>query len=533
MGQGQSTAQSGSKDSNETNATKKDFYELLEVEQNASPEKIKKAYRKKALELHPDRNFGNVEAATNLFSEIQAAYEVLSDPQERSWYDSHRDAFLGTGGGNGTTAYSSNTRMMTAADIYSLFSRFSPQMDFTDTPDGFYGGLRETFKQLALEEEMACRAENINIIEYPSFGSCNDEFQSIREFYAVWGSFSTKKAFSWKDAYRYSEAPDRRVRRLMEKENKRLREGAIREFNEAVRSLVAFARRRDLRYRSHRDSLSQHRKELRQSSATQATRSRTANQARLRNHVLQHWAKSEEPEEGVAEDSGEESDAEHFECIVCRKTFKSQNQFHAHERSKKHIKAVKQLRWEMKMQDEELNLGDAVDGSDGEPAAEDGFPKDITTDISPVGYGKSPDIPNDEPSPSNSTMDASHNIWSNETKNLRRDSSPDRGTQDSIVRDDETDYAPRQILEQRLGQGDPTTNCSTDSLDSLDSLAHKLSTSRLDKPVPIKIGKAKQKRAKKAQLAAERSQYPACTICNASFSSRNKLFSHIKSHEQR
>jgi DnaJ family protein A protein 5 len=57
-------------------------------------DRIKKAYRKKALELHPDRNYGNVENATKKFAEVQSAYEILSDPQERAWYDSHRDAIL-------------------------------------------------------------------------------------------------------------------------------------------------------------------------------------------------------------------------------------------------------------------------------------------------------------------------------------------------------------------------------------------------------------------------------------------------------
>lgn len=44
--------------------------------------RLKKAYKKKALELHPDRNFQNEEKATKLFAEVQAAYEILSDPQE-------------------------------------------------------------------------------------------------------------------------------------------------------------------------------------------------------------------------------------------------------------------------------------------------------------------------------------------------------------------------------------------------------------------------------------------------------------------
>ncbi|KAL4934963.1 hypothetical protein BDV06DRAFT_141478 [Aspergillus oleicola] len=531
MGQGNSTAQSGPKQSDGKDGAKKDYYDLLEVEHNASPEEIKKAYRRKALELHPDRNFGRVEAATNLFAEIQAAYEVLSDPQERSWYDSHREAFLGGDGESETTDFSYNMRMTTAADILQLFSKFSPHMDFTDSSDGFYGGLRETFAQLALEEQMACRWENMDMVDYPSFGSRDDAFEAVRDFYAIWGSFSTKKSYSWKDVYRYSEAPDRRVRRLMEKENKRLRDAAIREFNEAVRSLVAFAKKRDSRYKSYKDSLSQNRDATRQSAASQATRSRAANHAKLRQHVQQDWAQSGELDDAATECSEEEEDeTEHFECIACRKTFKSQNQFQAHERSKKHIKAVKQLRREMKMQHDELNLGDMVDDSNGLATAGDVLEDDIVN-VSSAPYEKTSDIPSDvaKPGESKTSINSNPSI-TEESYNLNFDYGTERNTLDPIISEHEVDYAPREVLEQRLNHGDSPTQSP---VDNVDDLSERLSASRLDQQGPMKIGKAKQKRVKKAQLAAEKSQLPACTICKESFPSRNKLFSHIKSHQQR
>ncbi|KAL4753353.1 hypothetical protein BDW72DRAFT_31381 [Aspergillus terricola var. indicus] len=506
MGQGNSTAQAGTGVSDAVENAKKDYYELLDVEQNASSQDIKKAYRKKALELHPDRNFGNVEAATNLFAEIQSAYEVLSDPHERSWYDSHRDAFLGGDAGDEAADYSHNARMTTSADILKLFSKFSPRMDFTDAPHGFYGGLCEIFAQLALEEETACRWEGVDSIVYPSFGTRHDRSQVVRDFYAIWGSFSTRKSFAWKDVYRYSEAPDRRVRRLMEKENKRLREAAIREFNEAVRSLVAFAKKRDPRYKIYKDNLSQQREALRQSAASQATRTRAANQARLREHILQDWARSEDPEEDVAD--SEEVETEHIECIVCRKTFKSQNQFHAHERSKKHIKAVKQLRREMKMEDDELKLGNAViDGREVQTV------EDVPVAVTNF-YEEENEATQHSVSPAASLPDqASQNSM--------------YGLQNMISHEDEADYVSSDVLEQRLGQEDLPTQMS--------ELSEKLLATDLDKPKPSlkKMGKAKQKRAKKTKLAAQNSQLHECTICNAPFASRNKLFSHIKSHQQR
>jgi len=76
---------------------KKDYYELLGVGRNAGEEEIKKAYRKLALQHHPDRNPGD-KRAEEAFKEISEAYSVLSDPQKRAQYDQFGHAAFGDGG---------------------------------------------------------------------------------------------------------------------------------------------------------------------------------------------------------------------------------------------------------------------------------------------------------------------------------------------------------------------------------------------------------------------------------------------------
>ncbi len=95
---------------------KKDFYEILGIDKSATAEQIKKAYRKKAIEYHPDKNPGDKQAEEN-FKMAAEAYEVLSDADKKARYDQYgHAAFDGAGGGGGFHGGGMNME-----DIFSQF----------------------------------------------------------------------------------------------------------------------------------------------------------------------------------------------------------------------------------------------------------------------------------------------------------------------------------------------------------------------------------------------------------------------------
>jgi molecular chaperone DnaJ len=112
--------------------SKKDFYEILGVSKSSSADEIKKAYRKVAMQFHPDRNPGD-KAAEEKFKEAAEAYEILSDADKRAQYDrfGHQAFSPGRGGGGG---YSGGMNM---DDIFSQFGDIFGD----DSPFGsFFGG---------------------------------------------------------------------------------------------------------------------------------------------------------------------------------------------------------------------------------------------------------------------------------------------------------------------------------------------------------------------------------------------------------
>ena len=116
-------------------AQKRDYYEVLGVEKNASEDEIKKAYRKIAIKYHPDRNPGDKEAEEK-FKEAAEAYDVLHDPKKRQQYDQF--GFNGPMGGGGFDGFGGAA--MNMDDIFSMFGDIFGGHGFGGGFGGFGGG---------------------------------------------------------------------------------------------------------------------------------------------------------------------------------------------------------------------------------------------------------------------------------------------------------------------------------------------------------------------------------------------------------
>ena len=152
-------------------AEKRDYYEVLGVEKTATPEEIKKAFRKCAMKYHPDRNPGDKEAEEK-FKEVGEAYEVLSDEQKRARYDQFGfagvDPSYGAGAG-GAGGYGG----------FSDFGGFGGFGDFGDIFGSIFGNSGRAQTQNAPR-----RGEHVNVrldltFEEAAFG-CDKEVTAPR-----------------------------------------------------------------------------------------------------------------------------------------------------------------------------------------------------------------------------------------------------------------------------------------------------------------------------------------------------------------
>ena len=227
-------------------------YDVLSVTRDADAATIKRAHRTLALKYHPDKNV-NDETAADQFRLVQQAYECLSDPAEREWYDHHREAILK--GWSGAGGVDNNVSILFDVVPYHVASCYN---GYGDEEGGFFAVYRMVFQQIYEGEERGWVSEG-NIEAWPltflakDFGNSETSWDLVASFYKGWESFTSCLKFAWADIYDTKEAPNRRVRRAMEDENKKARRNAKRERINDIVSLAKFCKRRDPRVKAQRE----------------------------------------------------------------------------------------------------------------------------------------------------------------------------------------------------------------------------------------------------------------------------------------
>lgn len=475
-------------------STIKCHYEILGVEVSATADDLKKAYRQQALIHHPDKNPHRQEEAAKYFTLVQKAYEVLSDPQERSWYDRNRDAILGKA--RQKSRQQKNGNAPTIDDLMAFFNS-SAYTDFDDSPKGFYTVYRRLFEQIeAFENEYEDDIdEEFDPYLHTSFGQKSTRYEpTLVRFYEKWLNFTSNRPFFEIETYQTEYADNRRMRRAMEKENEKKREGLRREFSETVRSLAAFVRKRDPRWKSFQ---AERQAEKSKAESIRKETVKISRKADIENFVEPEWAKkdiddlqsaakeffqedylssqdSQEQDEQTDSDAEYEEDYDEIYCDPCKKLFKTKLQWKNHEQSKKHKDTLRKMgirvnkRIETDSEDSESNEGISIPVD----------PESESFDDQPIF-----------------------------TEPLSSDDQPEEDKLSEI----DSDIALEELL-QRL------------ELEGQGRKASKAKSSPSETAVPQTKTKKKPKQSNSNTNSEE---ILKCTVCHAQFTSRNQLFKHI------
>ncbi|XP_073477079.1 dnaJ homolog subfamily C member 21 [Aquarana catesbeiana] len=507
-------------------------YEELGVRRDCTDDDLKKAYRKLALKWHPDKNLDNSEEAAEQFKLIQAAYDVLSDPQERAWYDNHRDALL-KGGVDGE--YQDDSLDLVQYFTVTCYSGHG------DDEKGFYAVYRRIFEMI-VKEEMESKISQDEEEEYPPFGDSQSDYDTVvHPFYAYWQSFCTVKNFAWKEEYDTRQASNRWEKRAMEKENKKTRDKARKERNELVRELVAFVRKRDKRVQAHRKLVEEQNAEKAKKVEELRRQQKIQNAKLAEQYKEQSWMamsdmekelqqmeaqyeqefgdgtedyeeEVDEQQNGKASDDEEEEFYDDLYCPACDKNLKTDKAMKNHEKSKKHREMVALLRQQLQAEEVEYSAAVGEDNNvlDGEGAV-------LSEDQEPE----------ETPKPK-----------ANKKQKKKKQKGCKMPEDNMLIGNDGESNAKNETIQPK--EDDTILNTVPNNVEPEENLIQDTETVMApemneEKPAQKPKGKKAKEMKKAAKMAViqeneEQTFAPLrCNTCTSEFPTRNKLFSHLKS----
>ncbi|KAA8492647.1 DnaJ-like subfamily C member 21 [Porphyridium purpureum] len=565
------------------------YYEELELERDATDAEIKSAYRRLAMRWHPDKHVtGDADAqhaAHVKFQQVQHAYSVLSDAHERAWYDAHRDDILRGDEYDSFDEQGDDLKPCSAAratklHLYKYFSASAfAGFDEVEEPEkNFFSVFRAVFSQLD-EEERHDLQYNSNASNRasagafaPSFGRADSAWGEVRDFYGYYDHFNSRLTFAFGDKWKLSDAPNRDIRRAMEKENTRERARLRKEFNAQVRELVAYVKKRDPRVEAQRVAEAERRERERLRVQEEAEQRKKLKQAMLAEYandadMQQEWRRVDEliselglgeneAAAGAARANGSAAGGEHasgvediqardvkWDCEVCSKTFRSQKQLQNHENSRKHLENMHLLheRTLELLAEQELGEDEHAGGQNniGHDTSEISAQSDRA-----VGDGQDGSV-DDEALEEELDAFSKKKSKKKDKKNKKRigagfrvetydkTPSPPSPATGSVASDAELDTLPEETLGTNPRQG------HEQELQDYEQQSEPLSAPIMKQKKPTRAKLKKEQRRLARENGDKDTEQPAaadttvkneliCTSCGLVCTSRNALFTHLK-----
>ncbi|CAG7834323.1 unnamed protein product, partial [Allacma fusca] len=510
--------------------------------------RVRSELRNPKCRMHPDKNPDRLEEAKEEFQILQQAYETLSNPQERAWYDEHRNALLKGG-----------LEADFDEDIIDIFPFMTSgcYKGFGDDEEGFYTIYRGLFEKLSAEEYDAGIEDSDE--EIPNFGDSLSSYDDVvGPFYAFWESYCTRQNFGWVDEYDTRRAGNRRVARLMDKENKKFRSKAKQEWNQKVRALVDFVKRKDKRvqaWKTEQERILKEKEEALKQKQAEEKALRLKERKKLFEAVKSHKEKHNKDnadqleqleswmldEFNEGEELGEEEEEEEMleYCHPCQKSFRTKKALINHEKSKKHLAQLE--RWAA-----ENNITTSEDSEDdGDDQDKESQPESVpdeepvtaaepATNMCTKSNGSAPASENPEHSDSDSEDTLSARFVS------RLSFKPETSPGKSKRKGKSKGFVP--VLPEEEASPTLTSKLQDDTLDdSFDNPSKKgakekkrrraaksatVKSETVPEPEPVvEILEDEEEHPKSKSYASKTHQ---CGNCKEYFDSRSKLFKHLE-----
>ncbi|XP_038715134.1 DNAJ protein JJJ1 homolog [Tripterygium wilfordii] len=166
------------------------YYAVIGLPPECTAEEIRSAYKKLALQRHPDKLIHSglsAEEATARFQELAQAYQVLSDPNARTCYDSKR--------------YQVQTRQPKPSSAFSNLFRSMSKATFSgygDTDNGFYKVYSDIFDRI-YKAEVDFAMDSGSVPEAPGMGNLDSPYEEVEKFYEYWTGFDTVIEFGFEE----------------------------------------------------------------------------------------------------------------------------------------------------------------------------------------------------------------------------------------------------------------------------------------------------------------------------------------------